>query len=285
MRGILLRLEGDLLGMNYCGIDLGSRSVKLALGPADLAGQLTRGDGAEGYPEVLNKLQFFKFDTIDFYRNYGRKQEDGLVVDFDGLGLPVINKVVSTGYGRNTLSIQGGKTIPEIKAHVLGAIFQTGRKDFTLLDLGGQDSKIIKVRKGKMVDFLTNDKCAASSGRYLENMAAVLGINLEELGKYWEEPVELSSTCAVFGESELIGKIVEGYPIAQLAAGVNYTIYKRVQPLLRQHSSELIIFAGGVANNLALREILAVELGVEVIVPRFPQYNGAIGCWEESLCD
>ncbi len=260
------------MGMLVCGIDLGSRSVKLALGP---------GEGAAGHPEVLTKLQFYKFDTIEFYRNYGRKQGESLVVDFAGLGLPVIDKVVSTGYGRNTLSIMGGKTIPEIKAHVLGAMFQTGLTDFTLLDLGGQDSKIIKVRKGKMVDFLTNDKCAASSGRYLENMAAVLGISLEELGKYWEEPVELSSTCAVFGESELIGKIVEGYSIPQLAAGVNYTIFKRVQPLLRQHSSEVLIFTGGVAQSRAMRDIFAHELGVEVIVPGFPQYNGAIGCWED----
>jgi predicted CoA-substrate-specific enzyme activase len=267
--------------MNICGIDLGSRSVKLVLSSDDLASQLVREDWETEHSQVLEKLQLFKFDTIEFYRNYGRKQEDSLMVDFVGLGLPEIDQVVSTGYGRNTLSIMGGKTIPEIKAHVLGAIFQTGRKDFTLLDLGGQDSKIIKVRQGKMVDFLTNDKCAASSGRYLENMAAVLGISLEEMGQHWQEPVELSSTCAVFGESELIGKIVEGYPIAQLAAGVNYTIYKRIQPLLRQHRSELIIFAGGVAKSAAIREIIAQELKVEVIVPRFPQYNGAIGCWEE----
>lgn len=268
--------------MLVCGIDLGSRSVKLALGPGDLAkGDPGKGGQGRDNREVLKKLRFDKFDTIEFYRNYGRKQGDSLAVDFGGLGLPVIERVVSTGYGRNTLRIMGGKVIPEIKAHVLGAMFQTGLTDFTLLDLGGQDSKIIKVRKGKMVDFLTNDKCAASSGRYLENMAAVLGITLEELGKHWEEPVDLSSTCAVFGESELIGKIVEGYSIPQLAAGVNYTIFKRVQPLLRQHGSEVIIFTGGVARSGAMRSIFAHELGVEVIVPEFPQYNGAIGCWQE----
>ena len=82
-------------------------------------------------------------------------------------------------------------------------MFLTGLTSFTLLDLGGQDSKVALVREGRIVDFLTNDKCAASTGRYLENMAAALNISLEELGRHHSNPVELISTCAVFGESEL----------------------------------------------------------------------------------
>lgn len=250
--------------MKICGIDLGSRSVKIATG------------------STLEALEFYRFDTMEFYRNYGKKEGDSLVIDFAGLGLPDFDKIVSTGYGRNTLDILGGKTIPELRAHLQGAIAQTGLTDFTLVDLGGQDSKIIKVRKGKMVDFATNDKCAASSGRYLENMAAVLGITLEELAGFWEDPVELSSTCAVFGESELIGRIVEGYSISQLAAGVNYTIFKRVQPLLRGLESPTLVFTGGVAQSRALQSMLTRELEVEVVIPLHPQYNGAIGCWREA---
>ncbi len=267
--------------MMCCGIDLGSRTVKVVLGKSELAAQvkLNQQNALENLTGVAEQLQFYSFDTIEFYRNYGRKQGESLEVDFEGLGLPSFEQVVSTGYGRNTLSIMGGQTLPELKAHVLGAVFQTGRVDFTLLDLGGQDSKIIKVRSGKMVDFLTNDKCAASSGRYLENMAAVLGISLEQLGHHWEDPVELSSTCAVFGESELIGRIVEGYSTAQLSAGINYTIFKRVQPMLRQLPSETLVFTGGVAQSPAIKNILTSELGLEVISPKFPQYNGAIGCW------
>ncbi|HWJ02219.1 MAG TPA: acyl-CoA dehydratase activase, partial [Verrucomicrobiae bacterium] len=188
------------------------------------------------------------------------------------------DKLVSTGYGRNSLDLAGARVIPEIKAHLVGAVFQTGLKDFTLLDLGGQDSKIIKVQNGKMVDFLTNDKCAASTGRYLENMANVLGISLEELGRHWEEPVELNSTCAVFGESELIGKIVDGNSVAHLAAGVNFTIFRRIQPLLRQLWSPVLVFTGGVAQNQALQKIIQQELRAEVVVPAEPQFNGAIGC-------
>lgn len=258
-------------GRIVCGVDLGSRSVKLALMSWEMEAEK---------PQIL-RLE--RVDTIKFYREYGRKQGEQLVVDFTALGLPSIQKLVSTGYGRNTLELAGGEVIPELKAHVLGAIYQTGFQDFTLVDLGGQDSKIIQVRRGKMVDFLTNDKCAASSGRYLENMAHVLGLGLEELGQYAENPVELNSTCAVFGESELIGKIVEGTPLVELAAGVNATIIKRILPLLRSFPGEVLVFTGGVAHNQAVRELLKEQSGREVIVPPEPQFNGALGCCIRAL--
>jgi len=153
-----------------------------------------------------------------------------------------------------------------------------GIQDFTVLDLGGQDSKVIKVRKGRMVGFETNDKCAASTGRYLENMAVVLGIDLDELSRYSENPVELDATCAIFGESELIGRIVEGFSVAELAAGVNYTIFKRIKPMLSALTSETVVFTGGVALGGALKSIIEKEMGVRVVVPEQPQLNGAIGC-------
>lgn len=127
-----------------CGIDLGSRSVKVVLM-----------DGAGVRAEKI-------METVAFYREYGRRQGDKLNVDFGALGLGEVALVAATGYGRNTLDIAGATVIPELKAHMLGAIWQTGLQDFTLLDLGGQDSKVIKVRRGKMTDFQTNDKCAAS---------------------------------------------------------------------------------------------------------------------------
>ena len=244
----------------HIGIDLGSRQVKIAI-------------AKDGEITSLNS-----FDTIAFYREFIRKEHDRLAVDFWRLGLEDIKSLVSTGYGRNTVGLVGGEEIPELKAHTLGAGWQTGLKDFTLLDLGGQDSKVVLVREGRMVDFQTNDRCAASSGRYLENMAAVLGITLEELSSFADAPVDLSSTCAIFGESELIGMIIDGVPIANLGAGVNYTIYKRIQPMLRQLASDTIVFTGGVAHNKALREIIARETGAEVLVPEHPQFNGAIGC-------
>nr|WP_279286928.1 acyl-CoA dehydratase activase [Heliobacterium chlorum] len=218
------------------------------------------------------------YDTLKFYREYGRKVNEELLVDYEALNWPEFDRLVSTGYGRNLVQLAGGQVIPELRAHSRGAVHQTGLSDFTLLDLGGQDSKVIKIQKGRMVDFRTNDKCAASSGRYLENMAEVLGLKVQDLGHCLENPVELSSTCAVFGESELIGKIIEGHPIEDLAAGVNRTIVKRVEPMLRELYSPTIVFTGGVAQNKAIGQMIRDILQVEVIVPANPQLNGAIGC-------
>ncbi|MCW2277439.1 acyl-CoA dehydratase activase [Heliophilum fasciatum] len=242
------------------GLDLGSRYVKAV------------------FMEAGQMQEHRLYDTLTFYRQFGRKVHDELVIDQAALAWPAYQEIVATGYGRNLLRVAGGRTIPELRAHVQGALAQTGLRDFTLLDLGGQDSKVIQVAGGRMVDFRTNDKCAASSGRYLENMATVLGVDVTWLGQHWEDPVELSSTCAVFGESELIGRIVEGHELERLAAGVNYTIVKRVEPLLREMLSPALVFTGGVAYNQAVRHMLATMLGVEVIVPEYPQLNGAIGC-------
>lgn len=245
----------------WCGIDLGSRAVKIAL------------------MNDMGKTEYRRFDTIKFYRAYGRLENGKLQVDLlKLLAVERIDSAVSTGYGRQNIDLAGAESIPEIKAHVTGAAHATGLDDFTLLDLGGQDSKVALVRGGRMTDFLTNDKCAASTGRYLENMAAVLEIPLDELSRHHADPVDLASTCAIFGETELIGRVVEGYSTSKLAAGVNYTIFKRIRPMLQQLFSPVVIFTGGVAANRALREVLRRELGVTVLVPPNAQYTGALGC-------
>ena len=264
-------MAAEIMAKTVCGIDLGSRQVKIAV--------MEKVSGGDGWKIKLLK----SLDTIRFYREFGRKEGEALTVDFAALGLGEVDALVSTGYGRNTLELAGGKVISELNAHVRGAVYQTGLRDFTLVDLGGQDSKILKVNGGKMTDFATNDKCAASSGRYLENMAAVLDLSLENLGKYSEAPIELSSTCAVFGESELIGKIAAGFPVPELAAGVNLTIVKRILPLLRSFDGEILVFTGGVAHNQAVGTLLAACSGRKVVVPEEPQYNGAIGCCVEGL--
>jgi len=122
-----------------------------------------------------------------------------------------------------------------------------------------------------------NDKCAASSGRYLENMAAILEVDLQELSSHWEEPVRLDATCGIFGESELIGQILRGHSVGRLCAGVNQTLVKRVIPMLRRFPSDIIVVTGGVALDYALIKLLELE-GFSVNVPGSPQHNGAIGC-------
>lgn len=247
------------------GIDLGSRKAKFAL---------MRGG------EILRLADL---DTIAFYKKYGSIVGDELSLDLEGSGIFSADElreaqITVTGYGRNSINLHGARVISEIKAHVAGARTQTGLADFTLLDMGGQDTKVAQVVGGRLTDFVMNDKCAASSGRYLENMAAVLEVSLDELSSHCDEPVALDATCGIFGESELIGQILRGYPVARLCAGVNLTLVKRVMPMLKRFPSDTLVISGGVALNGAMITLLRAQCGMEIIIPKHPQHNGAIGC-------
>ncbi|GKU26369.1 acyl-CoA dehydratase activase [Clostridium folliculivorans] len=244
--------------MRILGIDLGSREVKIVM----------MEDGAI----VLKK----KISTMRFYRDYCH-MDGKIVVDLDKLEIGHFDRAVSTGYGKNNTDLKLFTQINEIKAHAYGAIYQSSLKDFILLDVGGQDVKIVKIEKGLTTDLELNEKCAASCGRYLENMANVLEISFEEMSKYSENPVDLNSTCAVFSESELIGKIAEGVAVERLCAGVNYSMYKRLRPLLSNFRGDKLVLTGGVANNSAIKGYLKNDYE-EIISVEEPQFNGAIGC-------
>lgn len=241
------------------GIDLGSRNVKIVRFAAG---------------EIIERRIY---DTIKFYRHYGKNINNRLQLDWERLELPR-EDIVATGYGKITVELEGAVQIPEIQAHSIGAVYQSKLTDFTLLDIGGQDTKVIKIRKSRPVDFMTNDRCAASSGRYMENMAAVLGISLQELASYSQDPVELNSTCAIFGETEIIARIVEGCSLEQLAAGVNYALYKRFSTMLRKLHSNIIVMSGGGSLNQALKDIIVRETDCQVMELADPLFNGALGC-------
>lgn len=244
--------------MRILGIDLGSREVKIAI--------------------MVNKeiIKLQKISTMSFYRDYC--YYDGkVVVDLDKLGIKKPDYAISTGYGRNNTDLNMFTAINELKAHTYGSIYQSGEKDFILLDVGGQDVKILKIEKGVLTDLDLNEKCAASCGRYLENMANVLEISLDELCLYDKDPVILNSTCAVFSESELIGKIAEGITVERLCAGVNYSLYKRLHPLINKFYGNKLIISGGVANNGAFKKFLKKDYD-SIIDLEHPQFNGAIGC-------
>ncbi len=244
--------------LRILGIDLGSREVKLSLMEDDRI------------------VKIHKVSTMSFYRDYC--SFDGkIIVNLEKLNIDNVDISVSTGYGKNNTDLNKFKAINEIKAHVYGVLYETGLKDFILLDVGGQDVKVVKVEKGIITDLELNDKCAASCGRYLENMANVLEISLDEMSNYYKDPVQLNSTCAVFSESELIGKIAEGIRIERLCSGVNYSLYKRLRPLLNKFNGKRLVVTGGVANNAALREYLRQDFD-EIISVENPQFNGAIGC-------
>ena len=245
--------------MKFLGIDLGSRAVKIAV----------MQDFEIIYKEMIS--------TISFYKNYCKYNNGKIVVDLKKIECTDIDKAVSTGYGRNNTNLEEFQPINEIKAHVYGALYQTNISDFILLDVGGQDVKAVKVEKNIVTDLELNDKCAASCGRYLENMANVLEISLDEMGKYYEEPVILNSTCAVFSESELIGKIAEGINMNRLCAGVNYSLYKRILPMLKKFNDKVLLMSGGASNNQALIKYLQNDYE-KVTVLQENQFNGAIGC-------
>jgi predicted CoA-substrate-specific enzyme activase len=252
------------------GIDLGSREMKLVIF-----------DGRDF-------LEMKRYDTVEFYRRFGKRVGKKIKIDLLDFH-PCLEKVpveilteydrlIITGYGRNNLNVEGAEIISEINAHARGAVYQTGLKNFTLIDLGGQDSKVTFVKDGKVNDFVMNDKCAAGGGRYLENMARVLGMTVEELGEYDENPVEISSTCATFGESEMLGKLMEGYKAEALAAGINRAVFSRILPFLSRFPHETFVLCGGVAKNRAIRRMIEKYTGSRVLIPEHPQFNGAIGC-------
>ena len=239
------------------GVDMGSRAVKAVWAEE---GRIKASAVTETVPFLRTALA-------------------GGRLDLSGLGLPKAalgSAPTLTGYGRQSLS--GVQTITEIRAHFRGAVRQTGLEDFTLVEIGGQDTKVIQVKSGRVFDFQTNDKCAAGTGRYLENMARLLGVGLEELAGAAAEPTRINNTCAIFGESEIIGQVVEGLPIERIMAGINDSVARRVAQMVRRYRPERVVFCGGVALNKGVVERLRQRLGSEMIVPREPQFNGALGC-------
>ena len=249
--------------MGIVGLDLGSRQVKMV------------------YMEDGRILKKNAWHTAQFYRNFCKPSQDGkgIGIVLEELGIESAEMLVSTGYGRNNTNLNGFIPINEIKAHALGAQFQTDEKNFVLLDVGGQDVKVMRVKLGQLVEMNLNDKCAASCGRFLEQMAEVLDISLGELTEHHAEPVSLSSTCAVFCESELISKMAEGFETKTLAAGVNHSLYKRLEPMLSGFEDQQLFLSGGVANSKALKHYLeGIYPKVEAVSD--PIFNGAIGCCE-----
>ncbi len=244
--------------MRILGIDMGSREVKIIL--------LDSGE------IVLRK----KISTMQFYRDHCIKK-DKLIVNTHSFGIGEFDLGISTGYGRNNTDLDKFTQINEVKAHVYGALKQTGEENFILLDVGGQDVKLAKVEKSIMTDLELNEKCAASCGRYLENMASVLEVDLDELGSHYKDPVDLNATCAIFTESELIGHIADGDSTASLCSGVNYALYKRIKPMLLRFGGKQVVIGGGVAHNNALHHYLQADYD-QVTALDDPQFNGAIGC-------
>jgi predicted CoA-substrate-specific enzyme activase len=189
--------------------------------------------------------------------------------------------LVGTGYGRVRIPF-ADENVSEITCHGLGA-FHLNNSYRTLIDIGGQDCKVIKISpKGKVVDFAMNDKCAAGTGRFFEAMARVLEIDLDDLSEYSLRscnPAQITSQCSVFAESEVITLLNEGVGIEDIAAGINEAIASRLTILVRKIGlDEEVAVSGGCAKNRGLIVALAKRLGVDIKgLAMDPQIIGALG--------
>ena len=198
-----------------------------------------------------------------------------------GLTYKDIEYCVSTGYGRERIPFANGN-VSEISCHGKGAQWLVPSVR-TVIDVGGQDCKVIRVdESGKLVNFVMNDKCAAGTGRFLEFMAKVLRVGIEDLGPQGlgsEKPAVITNMCSIYAESEVLHYVYEGQDPANIAAGINYTMAVRVQSLVKRVGvEEDVCITGGVAKNIGVVRDLEELLQVRAQKPPVdPQIVGAIG--------
>ncbi|HEY5283409.1 MAG TPA: acyl-CoA dehydratase activase, partial [Polyangia bacterium] len=263
------------LDIPVVGLDIGSRASK---------GVLIKGDEIV---TVLVPTGLYTQETAD--------EILAELLRLTGLERKHIGRLVGTGYGRVALEFKDipFEVITEIKCHAMGAhVAVPGTR--TIIDIGGQDSKAIKVdaATGKVLEFVMNDKCAAGTGRFLEKSAQTLGIELEDFGKLVyasEKPSTVSSQCVVFAETEIItlrakaegleDGIKGSKALADIAAGVHVSSARRVQNLLGRIGIEKdLVFTGGVSNNPGMRKVLEDLLGHKFTTPKIDlAFAGALG--------
>ena len=201
-------------------------------------------------------------------------------LDKAGLKKQDIEAIVSTGYSRKRFT-EATMQKTEISCHAKGisTIFPSVT---TLLDVGGQDSKAMKIGKdGKVLDFAMNDKCAAGTGRFVEVMAHALNLSLPGLSDAalsFKEDLTLSSTCTVFGESEVISLLSQGHSVPDISWAIIKSIVDRLVALLKRVGIEQdVAMSGGMAKNKALVTRLEDRIGFDILVPEEPQIIGAFG--------
>jgi len=248
----------------FAGIDIGSVSTKAVL--------------------INKEGEILAFSLIP--TGYDRRQSGAealkLALDKSGKSKKDIEYTVSTGYGRR--AFESDKALPEIICHARGtrALFPEAR---TIIDIGGQDSKVIQLDEAGMVlRFEMNDKCAAGTGRFLEVLTErILNLPIEELGPLAlksKDPCTLSSVCTVFAESEVLSLLSEHKAREDIAYGISKAIARRVVGMGaggQINYNEPIVFSGGVARNVGVVKAIEEELGKKVIVPPEPQITAALG--------
>lgn len=246
----------------YVGIDSGSASTNAVI--LDVAGNIV----AKGSLSTGEKCQQSAKILVE------------VLLKQKGIDKSLVRYTVATGYGRNVLA-DIDRDITEITCHAKGAshLFPGAA---TVIDAGGQDCKVIQIGEdGSVADFLMNDKCAAGTGRFLEMMAQKLGLPINELGAAgmaWSKDVSITSTCAVFAESEVVSLLAEGTAIADIVHGINGSVANKLLGMIvREDCSGPFVMTGGLAQNQGVVRALSERLGEAVLVPEEPQLTGALG--------
>jgi len=197
-----------------------------------------------------------------------------------GIGRSELSRIVTTGYGRAYIDGSDGN-VTEISCHAKGAHFLRPSVR-TVIDIGGQDSKVIKIDEHGMVkNFVMNDKCAAGTGRFLEMMARTLGLTMDEmsaLGLSWKKDVVISSMCTVFAESEVVSLVAQNRALPDIIHGLNSSVADKVSALVNRIEPEgEFIITGGVAKNMGVVRALEKSLGAKLYVCGEAQICGALG--------
>ena len=243
------------------GIDIGStasKCVMLADGKDIVAKSLISvGAGTSGPQRAIDEV----------LSAAGKKRED-------------MAYVLATGYGRNSLMDYADKQMSELSCHAKGAHFLFPEVH-TVIDIGGQDVKVLEIENGVMTNFAMNDKCAAGTGRFLDVMARVLEVDVKDLGRLGAmstKYVGISSTCTVFAESEVISQLAMGTDKCDINNGIHKAIAGRVAGLAHRIGvRDQVVMTGGVAQNQGVVKALQDELGHEIHTSPLTQYNGALG--------
>lgn len=253
--------------MNYfAGVDIGSTAIKIAV--INTGAQIVAHNIAPT-GSLFHRNAVKAFDELLEENNINRSD---------------IGYVVSTGYGRK-LYREADECISEITANAVGA-GKYGKNNGTIrtiINIGGQDLKVIQVdEQGLVENFTMNDKCAAGTGRFLEMAARNLEVEVDVLGEYHARlqgaPSTINSTCTVFAESEIVGLLAKGESREGIIAGIHYSIARRVARLVRRSGiEEHVFFDGGPALNKGLVAAIEDELMCELIVPDVPQLTVAYG--------
>ncbi|MBP7052542.1 MAG: 2-hydroxyglutaryl-CoA dehydratase [Phycisphaerae bacterium] len=246
----------------YAGIDAGSRAIKVVLIDVNGSRIIAKAQADQGIEQDRLACGLFARTLAD-----------------NGIGESDVRRIVATGYGRSAIHL-AHTTITEITCHAAGVRHLVPDAK-TIIDIGGQDSKLIRLDgAGKVRDFAMNDRCAAGTGRFLEVVADRLSVPVDSLGRMASKsrnPAAISSMCVVFAETEIIGLLAGGRPGEDIVAGVQNAIASRIVAMAGRSVEPPILFTGGVARISGMETALQTALGQPVSISPAPQMTGALG--------